>query len=125
MNEQERRREPRREFAANVEVMKDHGWIKAVARDISTAGMYLQTDLESSFVDVMTVRFLLPDSSSHLEVKGRVARRENEGAGQDSKLIGVGLEFVETTEWVLAELRSFVEGSLRSDGCGVAPIEDT
>jgi len=121
MGNDDRRREKRTPFAANVEVAKGGagGWCKAIARDVSAAGMFLQTDFECSLMDEMTIRFLLIDTSFYMEVRGRVARRDLTEDDSVDGMVGVGLEFKDTPGWVLEELRRYVEDSLASDSCEI------
>jgi len=122
----ERRKERRTEFATKVEISRsdEGGWCKAIARDISAGGMFLQTDFECSLQNEMTVRFLLPGTTSHLEVRGQVARRDVSDSDDVSGMVGVGLKFLDTPPWVLDELRRFVEGGLKTNDCLGVPVMD-
>lgn len=123
--DEDRRRERRSSFAANVEVAKDKGdgWCKAIARDVSAVGMYLQTDFECSLMDEMTIRFLLPDTTAYMQMKGRVARRDLSEADSVEGMVGVGLEFQDSPGWALEELRRYVEDSLKSNDCGIVMVK--
>lgn len=120
----DRRREHRIEFATRVEVSKGKPgeWCKAIARDISAGGMFLHTDFECSLQDELTIRFLLPETSSHLELTGRVARRDLAETDDVLGMVGVGLEF-ESPGWILEELKRFVEAGLKTGECGIVPAE--
>ena len=115
MKEPERRRWPRRELGAVVDIMEEIGVRlgRAVGVNISRGGMLLQTLLDYREGERLTVSFLLPGSADQLVVHGRVVRVVSpEEAGPEAA--GVAIEFVpDNPGWVMAEVVRFVEGQDR------------
>lgn len=114
----ERRKATRRRFTGEVELLEEVRGLPgtAMARDISVTGMFLQTMAPWEQDEAMTIRFLLPSSSSHLEVQGKVVRRQGPGPDVDSEKVGVAIAFDEIPEWVLEEVRRYVDKAPRVGG---------
>ncbi len=107
----ERRGASRRPFQGEVEILEEvrgHSGT-AIARDISTTGMFLMTVAPYEVGDEVTIRFLLPSSSCRIEVIGTVVRVETPHEGIPSSNVGVALRFQDADEWALAEVNRYVE----------------
>ena len=121
----ERRSASRRPFQGEVEILEEvHGHSgTAIARDISVTGMFLMTMAPYRMDDAVTIRFLLPSSSCHIEITGRVIRVEKARKGLAPTEVGVALRFDNADEWALAEVNRFVERAPRVAGTVTAREE--
>lgn len=114
----ERRRANRRPFKGEVEILEEvrgHSGT-AIARDISVSGMFLMTMAPYELDDEVIIRFLLPSSSCHIEIAGRVIRLERPREGMDTSNVGVALRFDDADEWALAEVSRYVSKGPRVAG---------
>lgn len=107
---QERRTERRRKVRHPVEVDQEFAGRRfvATARDIGAAGMFLASPEPFVPGDFVRVRFVLPGTSSHIALEAQVVRIDagDPGKGEEP---GVGVRFLDAPDWVVAEVRRFVE----------------
>ncbi len=114
----ERRNANRRPFRGEVEIREEvrgHSG-SAIARDISVTGMFLMTMAPYQLNDAVTVRFLLPSSSCHIEITGEVIRVEPAREGVATRDVGVALRFDDADEWALTEVNRYVAKAPRIAG---------
>lgn len=114
---EERRSERRRTVRRPVEVVQEFAGRRfvAMARDIGAAGMFLESPEPFVPGDFVHVRFVLPGTSSHIALEAQVVRIQHADAerGQEA---GVGVRFLDAPDWVVAEVRRFVEEGASSGG---------
>ena len=109
---EERRRAERHELGREAEIFERVGgqWGKAFARDVSRVGMFLQTMSEGYRAgQMLTVRFHLPTTDIHVEVRGRVVRVVPVEQGAESDPAGVAIEFLDVAGWAMDEVVHFIE----------------
>lgn len=106
----ERRSERRRVFQHPIEVEQEYAGRRfvATARDIGAAGMFIASPEPFVPGDFIRVRFVLPGTSSHIAIEAQVVRTEVTDP-ERGKEAGVGVRFLDAPEWVVAEVRRFVE----------------
>lgn len=111
---QERRTERRRKFRHEVEVEQEFAGRRftATIRDIGAAGMFVASPEPFVAGDFIRVRFQLPRTTSHIVLEAQVVRTQDAGPDREA---GVGVRFLDTPEWVVAEVRRFVEEAARVD----------
>ena len=106
----ERRSSQRRPFTGEVEILEQfrgHSGT-AIARDISATGMFLITMAPYRLGESVSVRFLLPSSSCHIEVAGCVIRLQPPEEGLNPSMVGVVLRFDDADNWALSEVGRYV-----------------
>jgi len=118
MNQDDRRSARRRRFTGSVEVLEEvRGFAgAAMARDISTRGMFLQTLSPWEVGDRVSIRFLLPSSSSYLVLEGVVVRVQRPSPGIPPDQVGAALSFENAEDWVIQEVARYVSRAARVDG---------
>lgn len=106
MEKTERRRSPRKCLGCDVTLCHALSGkeFRGFAKDISTVGIYVETDGDFVEGDFVNLRFRLPKGTTYLEAKGMVVRKEEVGGGK----YGFGIEFFEMEEWVLSHIWHFV-----------------
>lgn len=107
---EERRSERRRALCHPVEVEQEFAGRRfvALARDIGAAGMFLVTPEPFILGDFIRVRFGLPGTPSHIVLEAQVVRAEV-GDPEQGRGAGVGVRFLEVPDWVVSEVRRYVE----------------
>lgn len=106
----ERRTERRRKVRHPIEVEQEFAGRRflATTRDIGAAGMFIASPEPFVPGDFVRVRFELPGTSSHIALEAQVVW--SEVADPDcGKEAGVGVRFLDAPDWVVAEVRRFVE----------------
>ncbi|MBP7125668.1 PilZ domain-containing protein [Myxococcota bacterium] len=118
MSQEDRRRAKRRRFTGSVEVLEEvRGRTGlAMARDISVRGMFLQTLSPWEIGDRVSIRFLLPSSSSYLVLEGTVVRVQRPSAEVSPEQVGAALTFENAEEWVIQEVDRYVARAARLQG---------
>lgn len=114
---QERRTERRRKVHHPIEVEQEFAGRRflATTRDIGAGGMFIESPEPFVPGDFVRVRFQLPGTSSHIALEAQVVRAE--GAALDgSHEAGVAVRFLDAPDWVVAEVRRFVEEGAPSRG---------
>ena len=114
----ERRSTSRRRFKGEVEILEEvrgHSGT-AIARDISVTGMFLMTMAPYQVNDAVTVRFMLPSSSCHIEIVGQVILVNQPSENVEPTDTGVALQFDDADEWALEEVNRYVEKAPRIGG---------
>ncbi|HOU55114.1 MAG TPA: PilZ domain-containing protein [Myxococcota bacterium] len=118
MSQDDRRRARRRRFRGSVEVLEEvRGRTGvAMARDISVRGMFLQTLSPWEIGDRVSIRFLLPSSSSYLVLEGIVVRVQRPSPEVPPEDVGAALTFEGAEEWVIQEVDRYVARAARLEG---------
>ncbi len=124
---EERRRAERHELGREAEIFErvDGRWGKAFARDVSRVGMFLQTMSEGYRAgQLLTVRFHLPTTDVHVEVRGRVVRVVPPAQHSEGDPAGVAIEFLDVAEWAMDEVVRFIESRGAEMGGGTIVTDD-
>jgi len=106
MEKTERRRSPRKALGCEVTLRNALSGMEfqGFAKDVSTVGIYVETDGDFVKGDFVNLVFRLPEGTTYVEASGMVVRKEEIGEGK----YGLGVEFVEMEEWVLSQIWHFV-----------------
>ncbi len=106
----ERRTERRRVVRHPIEVEQEFTGRRFVAttRNIGAGGMFIESPEPFVPGDFVRVRFQLPGTASHIVLETQVVRSEF-AAPERGEVAGVGVRFLDAPDWVVAEVRRFVE----------------
>jgi len=115
----ERRTERRRDVRHPVEVEQAYAGRRfvAYARNIGAGGMFLESPEPFVQGDFVRVKFAMPGTSSHLALEAQVVRADP-GDPVCGRPAGVGIRFLDAPDWVVAEVRRFVEQGERVEETG-------
>lgn len=118
MNSEERRSATRRRFSGTVEVVEEvrGRTATAMARDLSVRGVFLQTLSPWEVGDRVTLRFLLPSSSSYLVLEGIVIRVQPPLPDVPPDQVGAAVAFEDAEDWVIQEVARYVSRAARLEG---------
>jgi len=90
-SKEKKRKYPRRSTLIDITYASDRrGFFEDVIRNISSGGLYIETNLLSELGQKLTMTFSHPDSGDPIKVKGKVIRADSEGIGvKFDKLLSV------------------------------------
>jgi uncharacterized protein (TIGR02266 family) len=109
MNEADKRTSQRADLEVKVDFDSDHNFYTGLTQNISAGGLFVATHQLRAIGDPVTLKFMLPNSNQPLSVGSKVRwLRENTSLHRHHGPTGMGLQFVDLSPEVSAQIQQFL-----------------